>query len=562
MSLRSPITVLGVGLLAASLAAACAPAVGTIDDPGSDPPAGSDPAVDGGGGGGGDGAAPTDDSTPPGDDTAAPSDPSDTGSGGGGTDTAPPPADTAPPPDPTSGLGLVKGLAISEIAVFQGVKVSIEKSGAKTTSRKAPVVAGREGVLRVYVTPGAGYSPQAVTGVLTLTRGGGAPVVLTDVKTISAASSDGSLASTFDFELDSASLATDTQYSVALKVSGGGGAGSEAAAYPLGGAAESLDAQSGGDVLKVKLVPVQYGADGSNRLPDTSAAQVERYRAEMYRIYPAKKVEITVRAPYAYSSPIDAGGSGWSEVLQALTNLRESDGAPSDVYYFGAFAPASSFDSYCSGGCVTGLSGLITDPSDTFGRASVGVGYTGDVSAETMAHEVGHAHGRSHADCGGASGIDPSYPYGGAGIGSWGYDITSKSLLSPTKYTDMMGYCNPVWVSDYTYGALFKRMAYVAAHPMIVRPAGAPARWRFVGVAADGSLKWGDELTVRSPPIAEPHTIEYVAADGRKETVTGVYYPYNDLPGGYLLVPVSTLEFSTMHVLDMPSGVATHLSAP
>ena len=38
-------------------------------------------------------------------------------------------------------------------------------------------------------------------------------------------------------------------------------------------------------------------------------------------------------------------------------------------------------------------------------------------SVNTAAHEVGHAHGREHAPCGGAQSTDPSFPYSNGGIG-------------------------------------------------------------------------------------------------------------------------------------------------
>ncbi len=558
------------GLASVSLVGAgCAGPTGSIDDPGpggstdpgTDPPGDTPPDEDGGVTPGVDGGKPGKDTgTPPapGTDTGTPPDP--------GTDTGTPPdpgtdsGPVDPGPDPTTGLEPAKDLPISEVAAFQGVKVSIAKSGAKVSSRKAPVVAGRIGLIRAYVTPGSTYSAREITGVLTITTGGAARTY-TDKKTISAASTDATLASTFNFTLDEGSIGTDSTYSIKLMTAPGQTASGAASVYPASGA-DTFDAGNSGDVLKVKLVPVQYNADGSGRLPDTSAAQVELYRARMMAVYPAKKVEITVRAPYPYSASISASGTGWSEVLQAIVRLRASDAAPKDVYYFGAFAPTASFSSFCGGGCVTGLSGLITSPSDSSGRASVGVGFTGTVSSETMSHEIGHAHGRQHANCGGASGVDPAFPYTGAGIGVYGYDVNTKALISPTKYTDMMGYCNPVWVSDYTFGALYTRMNYVATHPSIFYPAGTTTKYRFVSVGMDGKLTWGDDITLSEPPLGDPHTVTYVDADGKVvDSATGQYYPYNDLPGGYMLVPEpsTVVGVHSIHIVGMSPGIESRL---
>src|SRR5262249_56904155 len=97
----------------------------------------------------------------------------------------------------------------------------------------------------------------------------------------------------------------------------GAGGGQERAS----GAPGALGAESSGDQLKVTVVPIQYSADGSNRVPDTGAAQLEAYRSRMFDLYPARKIDITVRKPWAYPSQISASGQGFSNVLQSLQQL-------------------------------------------------------------------------------------------------------------------------------------------------------------------------------------------------------------------------------------------------
>ncbi|MEO7097500.1 MAG: hypothetical protein ABI175_29840, partial [Polyangiales bacterium] len=78
--------------------------------------------------------------------------------------------DTTPPP-----AELVKNLGITEISLFQGTKVVLEKDGtaAIAPTSRAPIVAGRAGRLRVYVKQLEGFVPRDVVGVLTLTSGSG-----------------------------------------------------------------------------------------------------------------------------------------------------------------------------------------------------------------------------------------------------------------------------------------------------------------------------------------------------------------------------------------------------
>jgi hypothetical protein len=84
-------------------------------------------------------------------------------------------------------------------------------------------------------------------------------------------------------------------------------------------------------------------------------------------------------------------------------------------------------------------------------------------ASETHAHEVGHNHGRWHAPGCGASQPDPSYPYVSDGKGyigntafqNYGFDIQEQSVYPYDSTYDMMSYCGPEWISDYTYEALW-----------------------------------------------------------------------------------------------------------
>jgi hypothetical protein len=473
------------------------------------------------------------------------------------------PGEPAPKP-PEKNAPLAQGITVAEVAVFQAVKVSVAKAGAKVTTRAAQVVAGRDALVRVYVTPDGNAAGKALTAELKVSGAGGEQLYK-DAKSLTRASTDDALASTFNFEVPGAVLGVGAQYSVAVtdpSLPGVRGTESSTARYPADGSLEAFDAKSTGKQLKVQLVPFQYNADGSGRLADTSPAQVERYRQGFFKMYPVAAVDVTVHAPVAWSTAISAGGSGFSSALQAMVRLRQQDGAPADLYYMGIFSPAPSLSQYCQGGCVMGLSGLISDPRDSAGRASVGVGFAGDQSVATAVHEVGHAHGRSHAPCGGAAGADRSFPYAGGGIGSWGYDLVSKQLLPPTRFKDFMGYCSPEWISDYNYNAIFRRVQAVNGVPTTALRFTEPRDFRIVSVEPDGRLVWGDAVTLRESPVNEPRTVRYVAADGAIETATGFYYPYDDMDGGYMLVPASARPFMKMEVLGLPARFAAELAAP
>jgi hypothetical protein len=441
---------------------------------------------------------------------------------------------------------LVENIAVTDVAFFQGVKVLVVKGGEKVAKRNAPVVVARPGLLRVYVTPQSGWAAREVTGELRITAGGKKLPILRDTKTISAASKDEDIKTTFNFELTAEMLPADATFQVALTASDGVKVEGESdARWPKDGSFADVGAQVSGK-LKIVVVPVKYDTDGSGRVPDVSAGQIERYKQTFMARYPASEVEITTHAPFPWTTTIAGNGTGFSSILRAITQLRQTERPAKDVYYYGALAPTSSMGTFCGGGCVTGLSTVVENPGTSSMRASVGVGFPGQESANTMAHEVGHAHGREHAPCGGANGVDPSFPYQGATIGVWGYNIFTKVFISPTKGRDMMGYCPNEWVSDYTYAALFTRIATIATEkpgtttPTTPGTGGSSNTFQVATVTSDGSLVADGDLDLSDDELAEgeAHEATFVSSSGLAVAKsTARYFHFDHLPGGFVVLP-------------------------
>jgi hypothetical protein len=244
-------------------------------------------------------------------------------------------------------------------------------------------------------------------------------------------------------------------------------------------------------------------------------------------------VEITVRSqPLVWDSGIGANGAGWSQLLDECMALRDRDDPPADTYYYCLFSPASSFNTFCRQGCVAGL-GPVPQARDTYSRASIGLGYRD--TEGTFVHEVGHSLGRPHAPCGGVDGAEAAFPYSGGGIGSWGYDLANNALRNPSTYTDMMGYCDPVWISDYAYGKIFDRIRAVRGVSSIV---GTPTRYVTVVVDVDGSLSWGHEVDFVVPPSGDAVPATWRDASGAEVSVDAVLMPVSHVTGGILYVPV------------------------
>lgn len=104
-------------------------------------------------------------------------------------------------------------------------------------------------------------------------------------------------------------------------------------------------------------------------------------------------------------------------------------------------------------------------PGGCGGGGTVGAGFNGMTA--TMAHELGHVLGLGHAPCGLVSGDmgDPNYPAyepydtvnaKRASIGEYGYDSSTRTVMSPNFFADFMSYCGPGWISPYHYRALIE----------------------------------------------------------------------------------------------------------
>ena len=462
--------------------------------------------------------------------------------GGGGTGNSVTGTGTG---NPLAVMVPAKGVQISEIAIYQAVKRSLMGGTPPTSGVTVPIVAGRPALLRVFVkVDPAAYAHSPVTARLHL--GSGAPI---DVVGVVTDSDDAQLASTINFEIPGDRMVVGQTYRVELQqpIEHASPPASSIVGWPATGS-EALDVQSDGMQLKVKLIPVKYGADGSGRLPDTSQQQIEGYKKAFFSTYPAANVEITVRAqPISWTKQIGAFGNGWGEILDTVAGLRQSENAPADVYYFGIFNPSQSFEQFCSQGCVAGL-GMVGGPQDSYTRAAVGLGYTGDMAFSTAVHEIGHTQGRNHAPCGGADGVDSKFPYKDGSIGVWGYDLLTQRLYAPKEGKDLMGYCDPYWISDYTFKAIFDRMKVVNKADLVIPDGLKDLDWERARVDEHGQLTWLSPVHMERPPMGQPTPVTEQRA-GSATTVEGQFFPYDHLPGGVLLWPKANAPIKGIKVI-------------
>lgn len=425
------------------------------------------------------------------------------------------------------------GVSITEVAIYQGLKRDLMLSGAPAEGG-VPLIAGRDGVVRVFYTTDEGYAGGEVVGRLEID--GADPIEVSG--TLRPASTDGDVSSTLNFTVPGSLVGETFGYRVSI-LEESTAADNAAARWPAEGA-QDVAIEGAKNTLRVVFAPVRYDFDGSGRLPDLSEATLESYRARLQQLFPVSGVEVSVREPMAWDQEISPNGDGWNEIIARLIDLRAEDGAPDDAYYYGLFNPTETLAQFCSQGCLLGAT-LLNDGPPEEGevalRLALGLGFP-DYAADTIPHELGHAHGRKHADCG--SGIDPlsidhDYPYEEGLIGEWGLDPATLQLYPPTVTTDIMSYCPVQWVSDYTYRGLFERGAQVN----LPRWLEASARKRVAVVSIDGKrASWSGTRSVSSDLRGRRAPATLVKSHATRESVDAVFYPFDHLPGGIALLPV------------------------
>jgi hypothetical protein len=221
-----------------------------------------------------------------------------------------------------------------------------------------------------------------------------------------------------------------------------------------------------GTVLYLTVVPVIHYAFGQEKVPS-----IPNFSPTVWSIWPLKEISYTIRAPYTFSDTLDTK-YGWVRLLGQLVALRQADGSGS--YYYG-FARVD----YPT--AVAGV-GYLDYP--------VAAGWDDAFASQVMAHELGHNFGLRHAPCYVDTDLDPNYPYPGAKIGTWGYDLVNRELKDPDLYYDIMSYCGPMWVSDYNYE---KVRAFLENNPP--SPQSLPQEGLFIS-----GWIWRDEV-VFNPPL-------------------------------------------------------------
>ncbi len=321
--------------------------------------------------------------------------------------------------------------AITCVATGSSVNLSIAgmylTQSTQTLDGTVPLVAGRDGFLRVFVV--ANESNNTATPTVRVRFRNGSS---TTTQTINAPGGstpstvqEGTLGSSWNLPVDAARIQP--------------GLSIEATVDPGNSIPESNENDNGSTkamtvrtvpMARIRFVSVQQGSS-----PAGNVSNPGQLMALARRMHPLDEVDTDVHSTvFTASAPLQADGAGWGQLLGDIDALRVDEGT--NRTYFGVVKlPYSRTE---------GLVGLA------FQGVPTAVGWDDATDAgRVVAHELGHTWDQLHTPCGNPPNVDGGYPHGN-GIGVYGFDVTAGTLKAPSL-PDIMGYCTNPWISDYTY---------------------------------------------------------------------------------------------------------------
>lgn len=351
-------------------------------------------------------------------------------------------------------------ISIEHVEINQGTAITVIQNGEVVPADEhAGLVKDRNALVQAFWSVPAGWQARPILAKLHYRDINGDLHTLETTKTISGAPEPGSLDGSITWQMPAAIFTGNTEMFIELWEAGdatGIAASSESPSTPSGGM-QPIGVTDEPMEAKVVLVPVQYnsGSCNTNTL-SVIETNFEGFSNHFFSQNPIHTLDISIH-PVGIVQETQL--TTLSQINGALASLRFNDFAEPNVYYH-AVVNACTGGVDDAGGLAPGTPGPFKGAGDL--RVSTSLWLDFGFTSETIVHELGHNQGRPHSPCGGPDGPDPDYPYEAAAIGAWGFNVLTGQWFPPSR-KDYMSYCNPTWVSDWTWGWVHEQVRQLSS---------------------------------------------------------------------------------------------------
>ncbi len=205
--------------------------------------------------------------------------------------------------------------------------------------------------------------------------------------------------------------------------------------------------------LRVMVIPIAYQRNGTGTITHPTVDQSTNFAmGGLINRYPIARVQHQLHSEVLFTGDLGTE-DGWYQLADLVAQIRGRELTPenADMIFYGAVRIGHA--GYPANG--------VSVPSQPVAAGQA-------TNLYIAAHEIGHTMGFLHVDCGyGRPTYDPDYPHTGGKIGQVGVDVYTRLVISAQSH-DMMGYCSPYWISDYTYLRIFRILRARGAAPRML----------------------------------------------------------------------------------------------
>ncbi len=214
--------------------------------------------------------------------------------------------------------------------------------------------------------------------------------------------------------------------------------------------------------LRLRLINVRFDDRGNIYVADE--VHLDLIESWLKKAYPISTIEVRrsiINYPYDTYPNVNRSIEGLI-VLKHFESLF-LDTHPDTYYYAAVEDPRFLLQGSAASDHGVAI-GPVGDPQTAANQAWDTDASYGDWIA---GHEVGHLVGREHVDCPdiNAPNIAP-YPYEDGKISPtatgddaiYGFDLDTQAIYGP-EWVDVMSYCFPKWISDFTYEGIYDDMS-------------------------------------------------------------------------------------------------------